>query len=266
MSERMAPLQMPSFLRGSFTEVQKKARSEGLACAVQYRKGGTVPVPRELWEVPSGEPILAHEVVDLQHERPAWRLYMLSQVIESLCEELEWQNLFQVGDLFEEAYQETAWGALYFAISQTAPRSAARMARRLRALLRFWEPLQSARYVFSAPGVALDLEELMMTARQWVMDAWAPVGEGSVHVQLALAAERMARATKEESLDAILRQLPRALASAQGLKHRDVLADPATLRARLEALPPRAFERVSGACTSDLLSQLYAWDQQLEKQ
>ena len=191
---------------------------------------------------------------------------MLAQVVDSLCEELEWQNSFQVGDLFEETYRETAWGALYFAISQTAPRSASRMALRLRALLRFWEPLQSARYVFSAPGEALDLEELMMTARQWVMDAWAPVGEGSVHARLELASERMAHATKEESLEAILRQLPHALASAQGLKHRDMLADPAFWRARLETLPPRAFERISGACTSDLLSQLYAWDQQLEKQ
>ncbi len=31
-------------------------------------------------------------------------------------------------------------------------------------------------------------------------------------------------------------------------------------------LPPRAFERVSGACTSNLLSQLYAWDRSLGKQ
>ena len=31
-------------------------------------------------------------------------------------------------------------------------------------------------------------------------------------------------------------------------------------------LSPEAFERVSGAFTSDLLFQLYAWDRQLEKQ
>jgi hypothetical protein len=31
-------------------------------------------------------------------------------------------------------------------------------------------------------------------------------------------------------------------------------------------LNPSAFEFVSGACTADLLSQLYAWDRQLERQ
>jgi hypothetical protein len=81
-----------------------------------------------------------------------------------------------------------------------------------------------------------------------------------------MAAERMARATPKESIEAILRQMPRALSAARGLKHRDVLSDPAFLRQRLATLEPRAFARVSGACTSDLLGQLYAWDRQLDQQ
>jgi hypothetical protein len=243
--------------------VARKTSKEGHRCGEQYRKDGTFPAPRELLEVPPGEVVLAHEVVDFRREQPAWRLYMVGNVISAVCEALDWQNSFHVGDAYEESCRETAWGALYFATSQTAPRSAARLALRLRALLRFWEPLQSARYLFNAPNEALTLDELMTVARNWAMDAWCPIGEGSVRARLEMAAERMASATKEVSIEAILRQMPRAIASAQGLKHREVLADPAFLRERLGTLGPAAFERVSGACTSDLLSQLYAWDREL---
>jgi hypothetical protein len=92
------------------------------------------------------------------------------------------------------------------------------------------------------------------------------VDEGSVRSRFELAAARMARATKEDCIDAILREMPRALANARNLKHRNVLADPSFLRERLERLSPEAFERVSGACTPDLLGQLYAWDHELGKQ
>jgi hypothetical protein len=270
-THRMQPgspssLQMPSFLHGTFMSVARKTSREGHRCGEQYRRDSSFPPPRERLAVPPGEVVIVHEVVDFQRARPAWRLYMVGNVISAVCEALDWQNSFQVGDLYEEFCCETAWGALYFATSQTAPRSAARMALRLRALLRSWEPLQSARYLFNTPNVALTLDELVTTARDWAMDAWCPIGEGSVRARLEIATERMARATKEDSIDAILRQMPRAFASAHGLKHRGVLADPAFVHKRLEMLAPAAFERVSGACTSDLLGQLYAWDRELEQQ
>jgi hypothetical protein len=144
--------------------------------------------------------------------------------------------------------------------------SAERVALRLQAVLRFWELLQSARYLFKRLNVVLTLEELMIAGCDWAMDAWGPAKETPVRVRLETATEFMARATREDSIEAILRQLPRALAHAPGLKHRDVLADPAALRKRLEMLAPAVFERVSGACTPDLLGQLSAWDRELEKQ
>ncbi|WP_232537293.1 hypothetical protein [Cystobacter fuscus] len=81
--------------------------------------------------------------------------------------------------------------------------------------------------------------------------------------RLELAAKRMARATREDSLEAILRQLPRAVSLAGELKHRDVVADPAFQRERLLALEPVSFEHVSGACTAVLLENVYDWDRQL---
>ncbi|OJH41483.1 hypothetical protein BON30_11565 [Cystobacter ferrugineus] len=217
-------------------------------------------------EVPPGEVVVVHELADFQHERPVWRLYMLADVLGGLYEALSWHNVFPARDAYEAFCRETAWGALYFATSPTGPVSAERTALRLRALLRFWEPLQSARYLFKSLEEVLTLEELMRASCDWAMEAWCPGEEGSVLVRLESAAKRMARATREDSLEAILRQMPQALSLAGDLKHRDVVADPAFQRERLTALDPVSFEHVSGACTADLLEKLYDWDRQLGHQ
>ena len=261
-----ASLQLPSFLHGSHASVRQKTRREGLRCGEQYREDGTFPIPQQKREVPSGEVMIAHEVVDFQHERPAWRLYMVSHVMVALSEAPEWQNPVPVRNAYEAFFRQTAWGALFFATTHMGPVSAERTASRLRAVLRFWEPLQSARYLFGSPNATHPLEELMAASCDWAMNAWCPMPESSVRARLEIAAERMARATREDCIEAILRQMPRALAFARDLKHRDVVADPAFQRQRLTTLDPISFEHVSGACTADLLEKLYDWDRQLGKQ
>jgi hypothetical protein len=259
-------LQLPSFLHGSYRSVQQKTRREGLRCGEQYRKDSSFPSPRQLLDVSPGEVVVAQGVVDFQRERPVWRLYMVSDVMSGLSEALQGQDTFPVRDAYEAFLQETAWGALYFSISPDAPRSAERTAVRLRAVLRFWEPLQSARYLFKKLGAALTLEDLMMVSCDWAIDAWCPVEDASVRARLEIAAERMARATREDCIEAIFREMPRALAHAGKLKHREVLADPAFQRERLATLAPWFFERVSGACPSDLIWLLHNWDHELEMQ
>ncbi|WP_224250290.1 hypothetical protein [Hyalangium gracile] len=257
---------MPSFLHGTFMNVARRTSREGQRCGEQYRKDGTFPPPLGLLEIPAREVVIAHELVDFQHEQPTWRLYLFSRVISSLCEALDWQNSFQVDDEFEAFCRETPWGALYFTLSQKAPLSAERMSLRLQAVLRSWEPLQSARYLFKKLDAVLSLEDLLLESSDWVMDAWCPKDDGSVRTRLELAADRMSRATREDCIEAILRQMPRALEFVRGLKHRDLLADPSFQRQRLTLLTPEAFERLSAACTSDLLGQVYAWDRQLAQQ
>ena len=68
-----------------------------------------------------------------------------------------------------------------------------------------------------------------------------------------MAAQRMAKATREDCINAIFREMPRALAHAGELKHWKVVTDPDFQRERLTTLDPGSFERVSGACTADLL-------------
>ncbi|WNG41918.1 hypothetical protein F0U61_12065 [Archangium violaceum] len=186
---------------------------------------------------------------------------MVSHVMGDLVQ--EGQKSFPVRHDYEAFFRETAWGALFFATTHMGAVSAERTARRLQAVLRFWEPLQCARYLFNQPGVPQTLEEVMVAACGWAMDAWCPVGDASVRSRLEGAAERMARATREDCIEAIFREMPRALALARKLKHREVVADPAFLRERLASLDARSFERVSGALTGELIGLLYDWDQEL---
>jgi hypothetical protein len=258
------PLKMPSFLYGTYPAVHRKARATGRRCAASYLEHGSLPAPRELREVSPGEVVILKQVVDFRKEIAAWRLYMDSDVRESLHEALRWQDTFHVSDVYEASSRDTTWGALYYATSHIAPMDAGRVALRLEAVLRFWDSLQSARYLFSSPGTPLTLDELMAEACDWAMQAWCPEGGESVRACLAVAAERMGRATREDSIKAILRQLPRALPFARGLKHRDVLADPNLWRERLATLDPESFGRISAALTANLLQRLYLWDGELE--
>jgi hypothetical protein len=261
--EQTSLLQMPSFLYGAFNTAQRKAHTEGRRCGAQYRKDGSFLPPMEMVALPPGEVVVAHDVVDFDRARPAWRLYMLTDLMDGLCDALDWKNVYPVCDAYEAAARETAWGALYFVFARIAPKSAEKTALRLQAMLRFWEPLQSVRYLFTSPNEPLNLEQLMIASVDWAMDAWCPGNEAPIRTRLEMAAARMFQSTKEDCVEAILRGMPRAFAHAQRLKHRAVLMDPGFLRERLATLEPELFERVSGACTGDLMAQLYDWDYQL---
>jgi hypothetical protein len=263
MFEQSTSLRLPSFLHGTYRLVQQKTKREGLRCGARYLEDGSFAVPLRMEEVPSGELVMTHEVADFQREQSAWRLYMVSEVMSGLREALDWRNTLPMRDAYEAFFLDTAWGALYFSLAQMGPVSAERTARRLRAVLRFWQPLQSARYLFKSIGTPHRLDDLMVASCDWALDAWCPVGGASVPERLEMAAARMARATREDCIEAMLRELPRALEHAGKLKHRAVVADPVYQRERLATLDSRAFERVSGARTAELIAQLHDWDHEL---
>jgi hypothetical protein len=260
-SGQPSSLSLPSFLHGTLRSVQQKTKREGLRCGEQYRKDGTFPAPRQMVELPPGEVVVAHEVVDFQRERPAWRLYMVSYVMGELAQ--EGQKSFPVRDDYEAFFRETPWGAIFFATTHMGPVSAERTARRLQSVLRFWEPLQCARYLFKKLGVPQTLEEVMVASCGWAMEAWCPEGAGPVRSRLEVAAERMARATREDCIEAIFRQMPWALAHGGKFQHREVLADLSYQRERIATLDAWTFERVSAACPADLIWLLTIWDRKL---
>jgi hypothetical protein len=260
-------LQLPAFLHGAYLTIESATKGEGRRCGEQYQLRGSFPQPRELRTVAPGEVVFTHNVVDFQDELPAWRLYMLSEVIMSMCE-VDEKNHRHLSHLYETTFRETAWGALYFALSGHAPESAERMALRLQAVVRFWDSLHHGRYLHKKLHTFMSLEELMAEACGWVTDAWCPEGAASVRSHFAVASERMAHATREECVELILRQLPHIFrfADRNQLNHPEVVMDSTAWREHLSTLDTAEFDRISGVRPGAVLGRLYAWDRELDIQ
>ena len=126
----------------------------------------------------------------------------------------------------------------------------------------FRDVLQGPRYAFWL-GKKYTLEELMEDIYGKTLEAWCPGGPASVREHLALTVERMARATREECTEAVLRVMPVVVEMDADLKHREVLGDLDFLRERLAMLSPKDFEDFSSAYKYTVAVQLAAWDREL---
>lgn len=267
MTSPLTTLQLPSFLHGSYLAIETAAKAEGRRCGQEFKTHGVFPPTGELRTIVPGDVVFTHNVVDFDDTQPAWRLYMVSEIIMSVCkaDTKDWRRL---AVQYEASLRRTAWGALYCAISGDAPESAERMALRVEALLNAWPSLQHGRYAHKQLGTYLNLEELLTTAIGWVLEAWCPEASGPLPSRFALASERMARATKAECVEAILRRLPPILAFAHRtkLQHPEVVMDIASWREHLATLDAADFERVSGVCPAEVLGAMYQWDRRLNVQ
>jgi hypothetical protein len=133
-------------------------------------------------------------------------------------------------------------------------------------VLRFWEVLQGPRYAFWSFDQEYTLEELLADIYREPLAAWCPGGPVSVRERMALMVERMARATQEECLEAVLRVMPAVVEMDVDLKRCEVLRDPVFLRERLRALPPEKFEELSSANRYAVSGPLWDWYRELGRQ
>lgn len=267
MTSARTTLQLPSFLHGSYRTIQNETRAEGQRCGQVFLRQGILPLPEDLRAVAPGDVVLTHNLVDFDLEQPAWRLYMVSELVSSVCD-TDAKNHRRLTTLYESSVQRAPWGALYFALSSYAPQSAPRMALRVGAVLESWPSLQHARYAHKTLGVSLSLEELLSATLGWVVDAWSPETLGPLPSRLALATERMAHATRAESTEVILRGLPRilALADRERLQHPEVVTHIAAWREHLPTLDASVFDRISAVSPGEVLRVMYQWDRQLHVQ
>jgi hypothetical protein len=255
-------LEFPAWLYGTTAAIRRKARAEGRWWAREYRKTGAFPLPRQMRQVLPGEVLVMHSGAEFDLGRTRWWVHMFGEIFMDLNEGVPKQERQRMREAFESFCLSTPWGALYHAVSPHPPRSAERMANRLASVLRFWDVLQGPRYAFW-PGKKYTLEELMEDIYRKTLEAWCPGGPASVREHLTLTVERMARATREECMEAVLRVMPVVVEMDADLKHREVLGDPDFLRERLRALPPEDFEDVSSAYKYAVSGQLWAWDREL---
>jgi len=256
-------LEFPAMLHGLTGAILREVRATGQRWGPEYLETGVFTLPRRMLQVPPGEVLIVDSGADsnlIPH--PRWRVHLFADVFVGLNTHVPKEQRQRMEEAFESFCLSTPWGALYHAVSPPPPRSADRMARRLAALLHFWDVLQSPRYAFWFERV-YTLEELVEDLYGMTLEAWCPDGLTSVHEKLTLTVERMSRATREDCMEAILRLMPVLVEMDTGFKHREALRDPDLLRERLSALPPKDFEKVSSAYKYTVTLQLTDWDRAL---
>ena len=261
-TEQSPVLEFPAWLYGTTAAIRRKARAEGRWWAREYRKTGAFPQPRQMRQVPHEEVLVMRSGGEFDLGRTRWWVHMFGDVFMDLNEGVPKEERQRMRDAFESFCLSTPWGALYHAVSPPPLRSAERMASRLASVLRFWEVLQGPRYAFW-PGRKYTLEELMEDIYRKTLEAWCPGGPVSVREHMALMVERMARANREDCLEAVLRMIPVLVEVDTDLKHREVLGDLDFLRERLAMLSPKDFEDFSSAYKYTVAVQLAAWDREL---
>jgi hypothetical protein len=249
-SEQSQALEFPAMLHGPVATIRRKVTAEAHWWAREYLETGVFPQPRRMRQVMPGEVLLMHSAAKFGAPHSCWRMHMFVDVFVGLNEGVP-----------EDEYQRTRAAFESFCLS--TPCSAERMANRFAALLRFWEVLQVPRYAFWSFERKSTLEELLDNIYRKTLEAWCPRGPATVREHLALTVERMARATREDCLEAVLRVMPVIMKGDTDLKHHEVLSDPDFLRERLRALPPKKFESLSSADKYAVAVQLSAWDREV---
>lgn len=256
-------LEFPAMLHGPIGAIRRAVRSKGQAWAREYLKTGLFTVPQRMLSVPPGELLIMDSAAEFDSASQArWRVHLFSDVFMSLNDEVPQEERQLVREAFDAFCLSTPWGALFHAVSPYPLRSAERMARRLGALLHFWAVLQGPRYVFWFDRT-YTLEELIEDLYRPTLEAWCPGGPSSVREHLTLTVDRMARATREDCMEAVLRVIPMLVRANADLQHREVLSNPDFLREHLGALAPGDWEDLSSAYRYTVNGQLCAWDRQL---
>ncbi|MCY1083518.1 hypothetical protein [Archangium lansingense] len=255
-------LEFPAWLHGTTAAILRKVRAEGHWWAREYLETGAFPQPRKMRQVLPGELLVVRSGGEFDLGRTRWWLHMFGEVFMGLNEGVPEEERQRMEAAFESFCLSTPWGALYRAVSPLPPHSAVHMANQLASVLRFWEVLQGPRYAFW-PGSKYTLDELMEEIYGKTLEAWCPGGPAPVREHLALTVEHMARATREECMEAVLRVMPVVVERDADLKHREALRDPDFLRERLRALPPEDFEDVSSAYLYAVGGPLWAWHREL---
>ncbi|OJH36559.1 hypothetical protein [Cystobacter ferrugineus] len=259
-------LEFPEMLHGLTGAILRKVSTKGKEWAREYLTTGVFTQPRRMRQVLPGEVLIVHSGGDSNLiPQPRWRVHLFSDVFMYLDEGVPEQEYGRARDAFESFCLSTPWGALFHAVSPYPLRSAQRMARRLAALLRFWDVLQVPRYAFWFDR-EYTLDELVEDIYGMTLEAWCPGGAASVREHLALTVECMARASRADCMEAVLRVIPVLVRANADLQHREMLNDPDFLRERLDALRPDDFEDISSAYRFTVNGALYAWDRALGRQ
>jgi hypothetical protein len=250
------PLLFPEFLYGELSPTQRKMKAEAKKWGKRYAKSGDFPEPK-LMPVPPGsvviwermalefmkggmstenDPEWAKVCMRAGRHVPRWHLHHLDSF---WCEiptvedrnEIRWPMV----KAYEAFVQGYPWGALVIAVTRPLANPIPVAIRRIEALLSFWEPLDTIRYV-SYDLYPVSLTDFVMRHYRELVVMWVDRPTGDAKTDLRAAFANMPKASEDEIRARALRCARWFIETWPHLKHRQWLKTPGLLERELERL------------------------------
>lgn len=249
-------VEFPGFLYGPFSSLHRRTLGEARRWAEAYRQTGGFPLP-STEPVPDAAVVYAHEATDLLRKVPQWRSYFVSRLCDAVLAKLGWNEHVTVAQEFETHVLQTPWGALDAAVTRAAPFSVGSVTRRIDSLLRFWEPLDTLRYVGPMGAAPVPLAELAGFCYAGPLGMWRDRPPGEVRQDLRAAVDAMNAAGPGERQDRLVRVLAGLAGAEERLREEPRLTDPGWLREQVRQLPDAERDELYPGQESRLLRVLY---------
>lgn len=257
------PLFFPEFLYGELSPTQRKMKAETKKWGKRYAKSGDFPEPKHI-PVPPGsivfldryamefmrgavstenDPEWARVCMRAGRHVPRWHLHHLIHFwAEIPLEDGSREGARALLKAYEAFVQRYPWGALIIALTRPLVKSIPVASRRIEALLSFWEPLDTIRYVdhYLRP---VSLTELVRRTYEEVAVMWVDKPTGDLRIDLPMAISNMPKASEDEIRARTLRSAHWFIDTWPHLKHREWLKTPGLLEGALERIRREEPER-----------------------
>lgn len=265
------PLLFPAFLYGELSPTQRKMKAEAKKWGKRYAKSGDFPEPK-LIEVPPGSVVIWQRMAlefmkwgvstenDPEWEKvclragrhvPRWHLHHLIHFwAEIPLVDDRRETYLAMFNVYETFVQRHPWGALVIAMTRPLDNPIPVVTRRFEALLSFWEPLDTIRYV-AHDLRPVSLTDFVMGLYRGTLVMWVDKPTGDVKADLRTAITNMPKASEDEIHGRILRSAHWFVETWPHLKHRQWLKSPGLLERELERVRREDPERYADLAAFD---------------
>lgn len=252
------PLLFPEFLYGEQAPTRRKMKAEAKKWGRRFAKGLDFPEPK-LIPVPPGAVVFwAQPAVefmkwgvstenDPEWEKVCalrgrlvrrWHLYHLT-LFRTEIPKPEGDDYLEIRARLRAAYEafvcQYPWGAIAIAIERPYDNTIPVAMRRIEALLSFWEPLDTIRYV-SYDLYPVPLTELMRYTYRDMLAMWVDKPSGDLRVDFRTTITNIPKASEDEIRARVLRNARWIIETWPRWKHPQWLKSPGLLEGELERL------------------------------
>lgn len=250
------PLLFPAFLYGEQAPTRRKMKAEAKKWGQRFAKGLDFPEPK-LIPVPPGSVVFwDHSAVefmkwgvstenDPEWEKvcalrgrlvPRWHLYHLTSLRAEIPtpEGADYMEIRpRLWGTYDDFLYRYPWGAITLAIAKPLYHTIPVATRRIDALLSFWEPLDTIRYV-SYDLYPVSLTDFVTRTYRDTLVMWVDRPSGDIRADLRTAFATMPTASEDEIQGRALRCAHWFIETWPHLNHREWLKSPGFLERALD--------------------------------